>query len=358
MKRVCLIAFCVLSLLMCHCSGAEDAVRPRVLVALGDSYTAGEGIEPYYGQNAPMPEKCKDPDWLAHRSENGWPGLLTLPGVEGVLAEHRGEYFFFAAASGAKTNQLFLLTEEEKEAGISAGMEKEYKREGISGTEVLAPQLSVFDKLDEKGLKADYVVLTIGGNDVDFKNIITLSVLGKTASITGDTNVDKGVSLFEQQYETDHVREAIKRAFHDVSARAGEQATILVGGYPYPIIDVQAGGAFSRDSAAILNEATYFFCIELINIVDECQSQGMNICYVGVSREFEGHGAYSDDPYINPVILLAGNQDLVSPALINSASVHPNAKGAEAIARCVQYAIDRLEAGSERYIFDYFAEDE
>ena len=237
-------------------------------------------------------------------------------------------------------------------------MEKEYKREGISGTEVLAPQLSVFDKLDEKGLKADYVVLTIGGNDVDFKNIITLSVLGKTASITGDTNVDKGVSLFEQQYETDHVREAIKRAFHDVSARAGEQATILVVGYPYPIIDVQAGGAFSRDSAAILNEATYFFCIELINIVDECQSQGMNICYVGVSREFEGHGAYSDDPYINPVILLAGNQDLVSPALINSASVHPNAKGAEAIARCVQYAIDRLEAGSERYIFDYFAEDE
>ena len=78
--------------------------------------------------------------------------------------------------------------------------EKEYRRGGISGTAVLAPQLSVFDELDKKGLKADYVVLTIGGNDLDFKNIITLSALGKTTSMPGETNVDKGVALFEQQY--------------------------------------------------------------------------------------------------------------------------------------------------------------
>ena len=356
MKKVCVISF-VLVFLICFCTYAEDSVKPKVLVALGDSYTAGEGIEPYYGQDAPMAEKCKDPDWLAHRSQKCWPGMLTLPGVEGALKEHRGEYFFIAAASGAKTNHLFLLTEEEKKAGYTAEMEKEYKREGISGTAVLAPQLSIFDELDAKGLKADYVVMTIGGNDVDFRNIITMSALGKTISLPGETYVAKGVALLEQQYETGNVRQAITRVFHDVSARAGEQAAILVVGYPYPMIDEKSGGAFSRESAAILNEANYFFLMELINIVDECRSDGLNICYVGVNDAFYGHGAYSDDPYINPIMMLSGKQDLVSPALINSASVHPNAKGAEAIARCVQYAIDRLEAGSERYIFDYFAED-
>ena len=342
---------------MCFSSCAEDTIKPKVLVALGDSYTAGEGIEPYYGQNVPMAVKCKDPDWLAHRSERAWPGMLTLPGVDGALAEHRGEYYFNAAASGAKTNHLFLLTDEEKEAGYTAQMEKEYKRDGVSGTAVLAEQLSIFDELDKKDLKADYVVMTIGGNDVDFRSIITMSVLGKTESIPGETNVDKGVALLEQQYETGNVRKAIKRVFHDVSARAGKQAAILVVGYPYPIIDEKESGAFSHDSAKILNEANFFFCMELINIVDECRAEGINIYYVGVNSEFEGHGAYSDDPYINPVKLLAGKQDLVSPALINSASVHPNEKGAEAIARCVQYAIDRLEAGSERYIFDYSTEE-
>ena len=358
MKRICFFAFCVLALLICFHAFAEEAGGHKVLVALGDSYTAGEGIEPYYGQDAPMSEKCKDPDWLAHRSESGWPGMLTLPGVEGVLADHRGENFFIAAASGARTFHLFLLTDEEKEAGYTAEMEKKYNRDGISGVAMLAPQLSVFDELDEKGLKADYVVLTIGGNDVDFRSIITLSAFGQTTSLAGETNVDKGVTLLEQQYEAANVRKAIKRVFYDISARAGEQTTILAVGYPYPLVDEQAGAVFSSDSAKIMNEANFFFCTDLINLVDECRNEGMNICYVGVNDAFAGHGAYSDDPYVNPIMLMAGNQDLDSSVIVNSGSVHPNAKGAEAIARCVQYAIDRLEAGSERYIFDYFVKDD
>ena len=35
-----------------------------------------------------------------------------------------------------------------------------------------------------------------------------------------------------------------------------------------------------------------------------------------------------------------------------------NCARAGAYARCVQYAIDRIEAGTERYIFDYFANDD
>ena len=358
MKKNCIFILFVLFSLAFSVAYPEGAEKKRVLVALGDSYTSGEGIKPYYGQDAPFSEKCKNPDWLAHRSESGWPGMLRLPGVDGVLADHRGENFFFAAASGARTGHLFLLTDEERKNGMTAEFEKTYRRGGVSGTATLPPQLDIFDELDEKGLKADYVVLTIGGNDVKFRDVITVSVLRLTTAQPGETNIDKGMALLEQQYETGDVRRQIKRAFLDVAARAGDQACILVAGYPYPLIDDAKDGVFSRDSAMILNEAVYFFCTELISIVDECRSEGMNICYVGVSNVFKGHGAYSHDPYINPVRLLADKQDLDALAVVDSGSLHPNLKGAEAYARCVQDAIDRLEAGSERYIYDLYGSEE
>ena len=125
--------------------------------------------------------------------------MLRLPGVEGVLAEHRNENYFLAAASGAKTDQLFLLTEAEINNGRTAELEKVYNRDGVSGTAMLAPQLAVFDELDEKDLKADYVVLMIGGNDVDFRGAITMSVFGRTKDQPGETNVDKGLSFLESQ---------------------------------------------------------------------------------------------------------------------------------------------------------------
>ena len=354
MKKTCLILLAVFLTLLLSGACGEGTEKPRVLVALGDSYTSGEGIEPFYGQDAPMAEKCKNPDWLAHRSEKAWPGLLTLPGVSGTLAEHRGENYFFNASSGAFTYHLYQLTEEEIETGQTASQEKTFNRSGISGAVLLPPQLNIFDELDEKGLKADYVVLTISGNDVDFEGIAMMSMLGQTKKLAGETNVGKGVTIVEKMYEDDNVRDRVKRVLYDIASRAGEQAVILVVGYPYPLIDDTADNAFSKDSAMIMNEANFFFCMALENVVVECREEGLKTCYVGVNNAFKGHAAYTADPYINPVILIAGSQDLKSIGIVNSASLHPNEKGAEAYARCVQDAIDQLEAGSDRYIFDLY----
>ena len=93
----------------------------RVIVSLGDSYSSGEGIEPFYGQNEKdLSKKVKNLDWLAHRSENSWSGMLTLPGVNGTMAKNRGIHWYFAAVSGATTADIITseeyvaLTEEEK----------------------------------------------------------------------------------------------------------------------------------------------------------------------------------------------------------------------------------------------------
>ena len=50
---------------LCGSAAAEG----KVIVSLGDSYSSGEGIEPFYGQEEEMEVKCQNPDWLAHRSE-------------------------------------------------------------------------------------------------------------------------------------------------------------------------------------------------------------------------------------------------------------------------------------------------
>ena len=317
-----------------------------VIVAVGDSYISGEGIEPFYGQDADMAERCRDYDWLAHRSEKSWPGMLALPAVDGFMKDHHGENFFFSAASGAKATQLFLLTDEEKAAGKTAEQKKEYNRDGVKGTAMLPPQLDVFDELDEKGLKADYVLISVGGNDIDFKLMVAESMTGLTNYLSGDTPEEKGKTLFESMYEGTAIRSNIKRAYTDIAARAGAQATIIVTGYPSVLAPDPIGteGLFPGDSTKIMNAAGLLFNEEIRKLVEECRGEGLDIYYVSVQEAFEGHGAYSEDPYIHPIITGALDYDLKSSMMVSSYSMHPNEKGAETYARCVQEFIDRLES--------------
>ena len=48
---------------------SDDTGGSRIMVSLGDSYSSGEGIEPFYGQNDAVSQKVQNQDWLAHRSE-------------------------------------------------------------------------------------------------------------------------------------------------------------------------------------------------------------------------------------------------------------------------------------------------
>ena len=68
---------------------ATNSEGRKIMVSLGDSFSSGESIEPFYGQDEKkVAEKVKNHDWLAHRSQDSWPGMLTLPGVEGKMADH------------------------------------------------------------------------------------------------------------------------------------------------------------------------------------------------------------------------------------------------------------------------------
>lgn len=106
-KLMILAAVCILiSLFPVKTYAEEDEADYKIVVSLGDSYSSGEGIEPFYGQDKPISERVKDQDWLAHRSENSWPGRLEFP--QGVLSDETNKdiYWFFRATSGAVTRSI------------------------------------------------------------------------------------------------------------------------------------------------------------------------------------------------------------------------------------------------------------
>ncbi len=305
---------------------------PIIMVSMGDSYSSGEGIEPFYGQDEPMEVKCNNPDWLAHRSENSWSSKLTLKGLgeETTMHDFKDENWFFVASSGAVTKNFY----EEQE--------KEYDRDGCRGTYLMPPQFDIFDELSDDTV--DYVTLTIGGNDVGFSDIIT-----SAATHVGFKNPNKLIQKMNETwngfYAEGGIRDDIKKAYIDIADKAGDNAKIIVAGYPKLLSsDILL---FSEKEVEEINSNVSRFNEALSNLVGSCHDSGLNIYFASVEDAFDGHEANTEDPYINGVMLGSQPQDLKAVQATSMYSVHPNETGAEKYAECVQAKIDELEAAEE-----------
>ena len=310
---------------------AETATEEsRIMVSLGDSYSSGEGIEPFYGQNESTADKVKNQDWLAHRSEKSWPGRLTLQGVNGSMAQNRNDNWFFVATSGAVTDNL------------THNQRKEYDIDGIEGSRYIDKQLDVFKELGDK--KAEYVTVSIGGNDAKFADIITEAAIPHPLN-PGALN-DKLNSVWEEFYYGidggESIRDRLYQAYCDIQDAAGAQAKIIVAGYPKLLDSNGSGFLFSENEAALINDSVSRFNDEIESIVKSCKVNGMKICFVSVEEAFDGHGAYSDDAFLNKVYIGKKDQDL-KWSVSSAYSMHPNDKGAQAYADCVQAKIDDIE---------------
>lgn len=310
---------------------AETATEEsRIMVSLGDSYSSGEGIEPFYGQNESTADKVKNQDWLAHRSEKSWPGRLTLQGVNGSMAQNRNDNWFFVATSGAVTDNL------------THNQRKEYDIDGIEGSRYIDKQLDVFKELGDK--KAEYVTVSIGGNDAKFADIITEAAIPHPLN-PGALN-DKLNSVWEEFYYGidggESIRDRLYQAYCDIQDAAGAQAKIIVAGYPKLLDSNGSGFLFSENEAALINDSVSRFNDEIESIVKSCKADGMKICFVSVEKAFDGHGAYSNDAFLNEVYIGKKDQDL-KWSVSSAYSMHPNDKGAQAYADCVQAKIDEIE---------------
>jgi lysophospholipase L1-like esterase len=314
------------------CVYAEEIEEHQIMVSLGDSYSSGEGIEPFYGQYNDKSEKVKNPDWLAHRSKYSWPGMLTLPRNEGTMNDNKDEYWFFEAASGAVTDNF------------NCAFTKTYDKGKYEGIYNLNPQLTIFDELGDR--KADYVTMTIGGNDVGFTDIITSCAVGsKILNFGGLT--DKLNHTWDVFYKEGETKDRLTDAYMNVADKAGENAQIIVAGYPQLLDKNGNGFLISKSEAKAVNDSVSKFNNAIEEIVKAYQNSGMNISFVSVEDAFSGHEAYSDDPYINGIIFLVQSEDLKDKAPPSAYSIHPNAEGAKAYAKCVQEKINEIEGKKE-----------
>ncbi len=321
----------LMSALLLQPTSAAAQENARIIVSLGDSYSSGEGIEEFYDQNLPIEEKVKSRDWLAQRSTRSWPGMLTLSDVDGNMASHRGENWFFVAASGAETKHM---TEKQ---------EKIYSKQGHEGTTYLPPQLKVFEKL--RGKKVDYVTLTLGGNDAKFIEIITKVFSGGWLNANALSGMLNNVQ--REFFKKSGIRDKLKDVYYAISKKAPD-AAIIVAGYP-KLLNPEGSNVFvSKEEAKLVNKSIGDFNDNVKALVKECRKEGLDIHFVSVEEGFSGHEAYTDKPYIYE-ILAKQSEDITDRSiarldLISGYSMHPNIKGAKVYAKCVQKVIDKLEA--------------
>lgn len=333
---------------------AKDSKNEPIIVSLGDSYSSGEGIEPFYGQNINPLEEIKNDDWLAHRSKLAWPGMLKVPGLDKTktLSHYHNKNWFFVASSGAKT---YHLTNKQV---------KKYHKKVFTGTTIpyhlidekeLDPQLNVFDELKKESKQADYVTITIGGNDAGFENIIFEAAKGGVDFLLPNQLSDMLNTTWKHFYKgyTDKkgekhksIFESLNDAYTNIAKRAGNDAYIIVAGYPKLInangFKILNGNFFKKEYARLVNDSVTQFNNEIERLVNIRQEAGMNICFVSVEEEFDTHEAGSTNPFLNG-IKLHKSEDLDDTKFISAYSMHPNKKGAKAYASCVQKAIANHE---------------
>ena len=378
-------AVCVADTVVLKKSDKDDSssshTRSGVIVSMGDSYSAGEGMQPFYGSRDSEGWALKD--WAAHRSQEAWSGGLVLPEVGSMYfsrySEESNPHWYFVAASGAVT------------WNITGGQDKEFIRWDadakmpVGDKVTLDPQIDIFKETQRRQIVPDYITMTMGGNDLGFQDILTTAA-------TNDLYIDPCMltvklemakHMLKYEYPNDHggkdksVSDRLNEVFHQVNEAASigdDHPCILVAGYPHllnenPLNLKPTGGdvlnyltIFTPFDAHKINEAIDEYNKELQSIVEACQNDGIRIWYVDVKTEFEGHEVNTPLPWINGIVFNssvlgmesinngiepAGNQDL-DYGIMCGASLHPNIEGATyGYEVCFQNMINELEGLDE-----------
>lgn len=347
------------------------------VVSLGDSYSSGEGIQPYYDQNENNIYKYTSEDWIAHRSTLAWPGLLEINGIKlnSVKATNRvvsdknlhasigvpNGTWFFSAVSGAVCNNIFSEdANDRQEIEVKQGHHAS-EAEVYNHTYKLNFQLDAITSLSDPS-SVDYVTLTLGGNDLGFTEIMQDAVVyNKYINMSGAGIKKRIKKELDNFWETEDgsisLSEKLKAVYKKILESA-PSATLIVAGYPQ-LIHLNSDGStnsymISYEEGLIINSGIKIFN-DYLDIIINIHMMGLNIEYADVQEAFIGHGAYSEEEYINRLIL--GNEENISSTnLINTASFHPNEKGAQAYADSVQKVLDTLiknqEAASGNETYD------
>ncbi len=276
--------------------------------ALGDSYSAGEGVLPFYDDYEFM-EGC-------HRSQLAYATYIRLPGTSNPIADQSDADFDFYACTGAVTDNVTAAGE---------------------GQHDEPPQLALENEVDDR---RDLVTITIGGNDAQFIRIILYCLIHNHCNDLKpfDPYLDLELGDLSSSLLVDYTRLKLLDLYAEIK-RKTPNATVLVMGYPILMGGNECGAVkvpgleesnlsaaeqmWLRDINAQLNDA-----------IGQAAAQ-VGLHYVPVADHFEGHGVCGEkDDWINGLFLLPPE-----------ASFHPTARGQYEYARIINQYLESIRIG-------------
>lgn len=291
-------------------AAAEDGAG---YVALGDSYSSGEGVTPF--GSATLDVDC-------HRSQEAYPRLLEESTAVDIATLR------FSACSGAVTGDVVSIS----------GSNGQVVPGGVRNPLQIASVTS----------DTDLVTVTLGGNDLDFAGILSFCALRTCLDDhypTDDSDVTVPGWIERQRAEVvNRVGQVVRQA----RAAAAPSATIVLAGYPElfapdPGIGCPEGALFDRDERTAVNGA-----IGDLNAALRREAEGAGAVFVDVAPAFRGHRvceqASAADEFLTG-IEVAFSQIFRSGAIglddlpVGRASFHPTAAGQQAYASAIEQAL-------------------
>ncbi len=279
-------------------------------VALGDSFSSGEGAGNYTGDSDLDPNSGWDrvKKWF---DDNLIPGDHTSLAPTNFCHRSAGAYgpivagqnpfaggSVFAACSGATTYEF------DHPNGTNAGEN---------------PQLDAITD------KTSLVTFSIGGNDMHFADVLTDCVWD------GTTCEEKNEATFQKNLR--ELRPKLVAMYRDARDRAADGARVIVVGYPRLFPDDPSNSyrnlLFAEDQRWMNQKG------DQLNAMLASAAAEAGVEFVDPTDAFRGHGIGSDDPWFNDLTLGGPGW-----APVNPGSFHPNAAGQAALAALVQHQLE------------------
>lgn len=249
-----------------------------MVVAMGDSYTSGEGSGNYYSVSD---LHHGEPSWNAcRRSPNAWPRKVTLPGRTETVGWFADTYdpsldFQFTACSGAKTWQVLSGTPVDGNGNEKWGFDGNFHEKFQIDSGVLSTDTTL-------------VMLTIGGNDAKFDRKIQECVQsGCPSEASMKADIDSAVS------ET-------RKVLQSIHSKA-PNATIALMGYPLLFSRTEACSTLvSASQRVILNNMAEYFEDKQRELANSMSADGVR--YKSPQSAFEGKRICDPTAGINGVV--------------------------------------------------------
>ncbi|MCA9471859.1 MAG: GDSL-type esterase/lipase family protein [Nitrospirales bacterium] len=277
--------------------------------ALGDSYSSGEGLPPYFNTTDGFLTGC-------HRSTRAYSTHIRTPDNTEPIADRADAQFDFLACTGSDTSNITAFGNQQR------------------GDE--PPQMA-----PENGINAsrDLLTITIGGNDAFFIRIVIFcfahDACNEIKPFAPHSNFEIG-DLFPLWMAV--VKSRLQNLFGEIRTATPNAATLVldyplvVSGNECPAVQVP----FFPDVKLSASEQAWMRGAnqQLNTAVAEAAAQ-VGLHYVPVANHFQGHEACGDlDDWVNGFVL-------INP----ESSFHPTSRGQLEYANVANAYLDSLQTG-------------